>query len=259
MNTNTKRTMDEVKNLQESICKQLAIFTQTLSGADRESVMITAEDALAAAMEGRLTEANLTLLEYAVVSDEEWDNIISLIQKINALAKDAKPVKRPGFASLAENIKAEVSEAEAKREADRRFISSLIKDAAGTYGISVDNQVSQGLSANDFTRKSHDSRAEIVGIIRPRLDDSDALREHARLMNTAVKAADNNYRSLEYDWDNYLMEFFPEVMQRLEGSECQFKPECKRSLTYIALQIELESLKEIFNIPPKVARDDDLY
>ena len=173
---------------------------------------------------------------------------------------EVKTTKRPGFSAIAETIKAEVYEAEAKREADRRFIKSLIRDAAGSYNLGVNsqvNQVSQGLTAEAFTRESHDLRAEIVSILRPRLDDSGALREHARLMNIAVKAAETGFRSCEYDWDNYLKEFFPDVMQRLEGSECQFMTECKRSLTFIALRIELDSLKEIYNIPPKVASDDD--
>ena len=173
---------------------------------------------------------------------------------------EVETTKRPGFSAIAETIKAEVSETEAKRDKDRRFIKSLIKDAAGSYNLGVNpkvNQVSQGLTAEAFTRESHDLRAEIVSILKPRLNDSSTLRKHAKRMNTAVRAAETSFASLECDWDNYLREFFPEVMQRLEETECQFKTECKRSLTYIALRLELESIKEIFNIPLGVACDDD--
>ena len=266
-NTNIEKIMSEVDNLRETINEQLAIFTQVMTSSDRESIMLSASEAIDLAMEGRLNEISLGL-EYEMSNDEEWDNIVALIQKINTMVRESlsetpnpERAKPFGFAAIAAKVNDEIAATEAKRDKDRRFVRAIINDVVGDYGLTdiindVVDDIRMGLNTDAFRNITQFIMRDIESIINPRLDESGTLREFSDLLHKAYTAAIRpcvwEYNS---HWTEYLNAFCPDAMKRIEESDCQFKAECKRSLTFIALRLELDALKAAF--PTEVASDDD--
>lgn len=260
-----------IEEIKAEIQKRVAILAQTLQGADRDKLMLETRNALNLASEGELGEFDIELLTWAMASDTEWDDVISLLKLLNDLVKESHPEtpnpenpKPPfGFSAIAADVKNEIAASEAKRIDDRRFVRAIINDVVGDYGLTEiscngmhDEDIRMGLNTDAFRNITQFIMRDIESIINPRLDDSGTLREFSDLLHKAYTAAIRpcvwEYNS---HWTEYLNAFCPDAMKRIEESDCQFKAECKRSLTFIALRLELGALKAAF--PTEVASDDD--
>ena len=166
-----------------------------------------------------------------------------------------------GFAAIADTVSSEITAAETKRGEDRRFVRSIINDVAGTMGIKTldrfhDDEIRNGLSNRSFSSYSEDIRHSIMRIVQPRIDDSKALRDHMHIISNACSIAMSNNGSLE-EWEDYLSTMCPDAMERIRKSSCQFKDEAKRSLTFIALRLELAALQTAFHITEVTSDDED--
>ena len=170
-----------------------------------------------------------------------------------------------GFAAIADTVTDEIAAAEAKRAEDRRFVRSIVNDVAGTMGIETldrfhDDEIREGLSSRLFASYSEDVRHSITRMVEPKIKDSPTLKDHMHIISNACRMAINDSGDVG-EWDEYLSNMCPEAMKRISESNCQFRVEVKRSLTFIALRLELDALKAAFDVNPNidVDDDDDLY
>ena len=170
------------------------------------------------------------------------------------------PAKPFGFAAIADTVSAEITAAETKRDEDRKFVRSIINDVAGTMGIKTidrfnDDEIRNGLSSRSFASYSEDIRHSIMRIVQPKIDDSKALRDHMHIISNACRISMTGNGNLD-EWEDYLSTMCPDAMERIRKSSCQFKDDAKRSLTFIAIRLELDALKKTF-VPLEVSSDDD--
>ena len=164
------------EELKAEIQKRVAILAQTLQGADRDKAEIETRSALNRASEGELGGFDAELLTWVMASDTEWDDIIALLKLLNDLVKDSHPEtpnpEKPkgfGFSTIADTVKAEIAESEAKRDSDRRFVRSIVKDVAGSYGITSYTyygvNISGGLTDEEFAKWRRLIREDISSIV----------------------------------------------------------------------------------------------